>query len=120
MDQTPGEHSTPIDVTKIEQETVPVQPVAEMPPMQDPPSDHHKLFHIILIFFIIVLGIVLGVLSYMLYSRQSTPKTPAYTAPKIAAPSPTPTLTDEQEVDKIDVGNVNDDLAPIKNDLNGL
>jgi hypothetical protein len=103
-------------------------PTPSTPPMTPPstvpsPQSHSKL----LIIGIIVLVIVLGGLTYLLFMNSATPtqtqstaQTPTVMPTATTAPSPTPTPDLEQEAEAIDTGNPETDLTELNTEAQSL
>lgn len=105
--------------------TPPIQPTTPPPPtgLTASPTSHSKL----LIIGIIILILVLGGLSYVLFLNSSkTPTTDTTTTPptvaptKVITPSPTPTPDLKSQAEGIDTGNPETDLTEIQTDVQGL
>ncbi len=102
-----------------------VPPMPTQTPMSPPPDNHSKpsklLLALILVFFV-----VLGALGFVLFKNSSQSSAPPISLPPpqaevSTAPSePTPTLTDEQEVQNVDTSSSAADLKDVKTDLQGL
>lgn len=74
--------------------------------------------HTLLLILLIVLVLVLVLFIYVtILNRQSS--VPPVTVPSIPTAAPTP-MTEEEEVNSIDVGDVDADLQEVETDLNSL
>ena len=127
---TPLPTPEPVTTTPAEQPLVTPPPTpAEQPATPPPPTgltssptSHSKL----LIIGIIILILVLGGLSYVLFLNSSkTPATSTTSTPTLAptqaiTPTATPTPDLKSQAEEIDTGNPETDLTEIQTDVQGL
>lgn len=102
------------------QTPVPQQQAEVSSPVQPTPVKNSGMKNTFLLIIVLILAIILLLTVYLsLANKQSniTPNGPIYPA---ITTIPTPTQTDSQELDSIDVGDIDADLKEIDTDLQGL
>lgn len=112
-------------VSQQSAQSQPVPPMAQQPPSQMPqgalPQKNGHIMRTLLIMIVFAIVVILGVYIYLSYANKQPLDSSSVQIENRISPAPTSAqTTDEQQLNSIDVGNVDEDLKEVDTDLQGL
>lgn len=96
------------------------QPTNQTPQVSIEPTTQHGPSRLLWLLLGLLFAVFVFLLVVLIRNNSLVSQLPQPGQTLVIRPSPTPTLTDEQEVSGIDVGSVEADLQEVKTDLQGL
>lgn len=122
---------TPAPVSVSPPQSVMVEPTSPPPPVDIPVTNDSSnqsskpsklLLALLVVFAIVLAGLVYALLSGSLLktSTQEESLSPIPVSTDLTPPEPSPTLTDEEELNTVDVSSIEAELDDVKTDLEGL